>query len=219
MSEQAKRILCFGDSLTWGWVPRADAPPSPRYAFAQRWPGVMAAALGAGYEIIEEGLNGRTTCIADPLDPKLDGSAYLPAALASHMPLDLVIIMLGTNDCKRLYNRSAFEIAVGMQKLVLQVRASGVGSAYPAPRTLVVAPPPLAASAVPWFAQMMEGGQAKSLALAALYKDMADFMKVAFFDAGGVTATGGVDGIHLTAENNAAIGQALAGEVRRLNLI
>ncbi|EKM98810.1 MULTISPECIES: SGNH/GDSL hydrolase family protein [Acidocella] len=219
MSEQAKRILCFGDSLTWGWVPRAEAPPSPRYNFAQRWPGVMAAALGAGYEIIEEGLNGRTTSIADPLDPKLDGSAYLPAALASHMPLDLVIIMLGTNDCKRLYGRSAFEIAVGMQKLVLQVRASGVGSAYPAPRTLVVAPPPLAASAVPWFAQMMEGGQAKSMALAALYKDMADFMKVACFDAGSVTATGGVDGIHLTAENNAAIGQALAGEVRRLKLI
>jgi lysophospholipase L1-like esterase len=218
MADTVKRILCFGDSLTWGWVPMAQGVPSTRYPYAQRWTGVMAAALGEGYEIIEEGLSGRTTSIADPIDPRLDGSAYLPGALASHMPLDLAIIMLGTNDAKRLYNRSAYEIAVGMQKLVIQVRGSagGVGTAYPAPQTLVVAPPPLAPSCVPWFAHMMDGGHEKSAALAALYKDMAAFMKAEFFDAGSVTQTGGVDGIHFTAANNAALGRALAGKVKEI---
>ncbi|GAN81823.1 SGNH/GDSL hydrolase family protein [Acidocella aminolytica] len=218
MTDTAKRILCFGDSLTWGWVPVPDGVPSTRYPYAQRWTGAMAAALGADYEIIEEGLNGRTTAVADPVDPRLDGSAYLPSALASHMPLDLTIIMLGTNDAKRLYNRSAYEIAVGMQKLVLQVRGSagGVGTAYPAPKVLVVAPPPLVPSCVPWFTHMMDGGQEKSAALAQLYKDMAAFMKAEFFDAGRVTQTGGIDGIHLTAANNAALGQALAGKVKEI---
>ncbi len=104
MAMTERRVMCFGDSNTWGLVPVAT-PPSVRHPRAQRWPHVMAAALGGDVTVIEEGLNGRTTDAADPLAPLLggaglDGSAYFPAALASHLPLDLVIIMLGTNDTK-----------------------------------------------------------------------------------------------------------------------
>jgi len=79
---------------------------------------VLAAQLGDGFDIIEEGLSGRTTDVDDPTDPRLNGSTYLPSALASHLPLDLVIVMLGTNDTKSYFHRTPFEIAMGMAKLL-----------------------------------------------------------------------------------------------------
>ncbi|MEO1797934.1 MAG: GDSL-type esterase/lipase family protein, partial [Pseudomonadota bacterium] len=139
MSE--KRIMCFGDSLTWGWIPVAEGVPTTRYPAEVRWTGVLKAALGEGTTIIEEGLSARTTMLSDPTDPRLDGSAYLPSALASHLPLDLVILMLGTNDTKAYFHRTPFEIAAGMSKLVGQVlgSAGGVGTVYPAPEVLIIA--------------------------------------------------------------------------------
>ena len=210
-----KSIMCFGDSLTWGWVPTIEGAPTHRYPYHHRWTGAMAAALGDGYHIIEEGLSARTTSLDDPNDPRLNGSAYLPAALASHLPLDLVILLLGTNDTKTYFRRTPFEIANGMAKLVGQVygSAGGVGAAYPAPKVLVVAPPPLAAMPHPFFEGLFEGGREKTAALAGQYRSMADFMKVEFFDAGSVIKTEGCDGIHLTAENNVALGNAVAAKV------
>ncbi len=214
MTEQ-KTILCYGDSLTWGWIPVVEGAPTLRYAFKDRWTGAMAARLGDGYHIIEEGLSARTTSLDDPNDPRLNGSAYLPSALASHLPLDLVIVMLGTNDTKSYFRRTPYEIANGMAKLVGQVygSAGGVGAAYPAPKVLVVAPPPLAPMPHPFFDGMFEGGHEKTAALAGQYRSMSDFMKVSFFDAGSVVSTDGCDGIHFTVENNLTLGKALAAKV------
>src|ERR1700750_1283342 len=91
-----KRVLCFGDSLTWGWIPVAEGMPTQRYPRDVRWTGVLADRLGEGYEVIEEGLSARTTNVDDPTDPRLNAGAYLPGSLASHLPLDLVILLLGT---------------------------------------------------------------------------------------------------------------------------
>lgn len=211
----AKTIMCFGDSLTWGWVPATQSAPTTRYPYEERWTGAMAGALGDGYSIIEEGLSARTTCLDDPLDPRLNGSAYLPSALASHLPLDLVIIMLGTNDTKSYFHRTPYEIANGMCKLVGQVltSAGGVGTTYPAPQTLIVSPPPLAPLPDPWFEGMFDGGHEKTKAMAKHYEALADFMKVDYFDAGSVVTTDGVDGIHFTAQNNIDLGTALAAKV------
>ncbi len=210
------RILCFGDSLTWGWVPDAEGAPTERFARDQRWTGVLADELGDGYVIIEEGLSARTTTAEDPTDPRLNGSKYLPSSLASHLPLDLVIIMLGTNDTKAYFNRTPLDIALGMSVLVTQVLTSGggVGTVYPAPKVLVVAPPPLAPLPHPWFQLIFDGGHAKSAALPEVYSAMASFVKVPFFDAGSVISTDGVDGIHFTEQNNRDLGVALAQQVR-----
>lgn len=215
MSDQ-RRLLCFGDSLTWGWVPKADATPSVRYPYAQRWTGVLAGELGPGYEIIEEALSGRTTDADDPIDPRLNGSAYLPAALASHLPLDLVIIMLGTNDTKVRYRRTVHDIATGMERLIAQVQGSagGIGTEYPAPELIVVAPPPLGDIVNPWFADVFAGAHETSRGLASAYEHLAAFSGVGFVDAGQFTATDGADGIHFTAQNNAALGRALVAPVR-----
>ncbi|WP_439626824.1 SGNH/GDSL hydrolase family protein [Shinella sp.] len=213
-----RSILCFGDSLTWGWIPVKESAPTLRYPFEKRWTGAMAAKLGDGYHIIEEGLSARTTSLDDPNDPRLNGSAYLPTAIASHLPLDLVIIMLGTNDTKSYFHRTPYEIANGMGKLVGQVltSAGGVGTPYPAPRVLVVAPPPLAPMPDLWFEGMFDGGYEKSKALAKLYKALADFTKVEFLSAGDHVSTDGVDGIHFSAETNITLGHAIADKVATL---
>ncbi|MCP1853153.1 MULTISPECIES: SGNH/GDSL hydrolase family protein [unclassified Bradyrhizobium] len=210
-----KRILCFGDSLTWGWVAVPEGSPTTRFPYAERWTGAMAAKLGPDYEIIEEGLSARTTSLDDPADPRLNGSAYLPSAIASHLPLDLVILMLGTNDTKSYFRRTPYEIAVGMSKLAGQVLTSGggVGTVYPAPKVLIVSPPPLADLPDPWFQGMFEGGREKTVELAKQYRSLAAFLKVDFLDAGSVISTDGVDGIHFTAKNNADLGMALAEKV------
>jgi lysophospholipase L1-like esterase len=213
-----KTVLCFGDSLTWGWIPATAASPTQRYPRGTRWTGVLAAELGDDYTVIEEGLSARTTNVDDPTDPRLNGSAYLPASLASHLPLDLVILMLGTNDTKAYFGRTPFDIATGMSILTVQVltSAGGIGTTYPAPKVLVVAPPPLGAMPEPWFQMLFEGGHEKSAALADAYRAMTSFLKVPFFDAGSVISTDGSDGVHFTEQNNRDLAAALAAQVRQL---
>ena len=215
-----KRILCFGDSLTWGWVPMLEGVPTTRYPFEQRWTGAFAKALGTGYEIIEEGLNARTTTVDDPGDSRLNGSAYLPTALASHLPLDLVILMLGTNDCKIYFDRTPLEIANGITHLLKQIKTSagGVGSIYPAPKALLMSPPALSEIPNPWLNAIFEKGHAKAEALPPLYEAAASFMKSHFMRAGDFVKTEGVDGIHLTPENNEALGKAGSSKSTR-NLV
>lgn len=212
---KTKSVMCFGDSLTWGWIPVVEGAPTYRYDFEKRWTGVMAGQLGEGFRIIEEGLSARTTSIDDPNDPRLNGSDYLPSALASHLPLDLVILLLGTNDTKSFFHRTPYEIANGMAKLVGQIggSAGGVGTPYPAPKTLVVAPPALTEMPHPFFQGMFGGGHEKTTELGKQYRNMADFMKVDFFNAGDIMTTDGCDGIHFTEENNSVLGKALAEKV------
>lgn len=217
MSE-SKSILCFGDSLTWGWIPVIEGAPTLRYPLERRWTGIMATHLGAGYTIVEEGLSARTTSADDPNDPRLNGSAYLPAAIASHLPLDLVILLLGTNDTKPFYNRTPYDVAYGMSKLVAQVltSAGGVGTPYPAPKCLVVAPPALTPMPHPYFQGMFGGAHVKSAELGHHYAAMADFMKVDFLNAGQVVSTDGCDGIHFTEQNNLDLGKAMAAKVQEI---
>ncbi|HKX98539.1 MAG TPA: serine hydrolase [Steroidobacteraceae bacterium] len=219
-SAPAKRVLVYGDSNTWGWIPVERGFPTARFGAGERWPGVAQAALGDGYEIVEEGLSGRTTNLPDPAVAELagaglDGSAYLPAAVASQLPVDLVVIMLGTNDLKTSFDRSPQDIARGMRTLVEQVKAMdhAVWTEYPAPKILVVAPPALAQTER-FPAAAFSGGIEKSRQLADLYSNVATDAGVEFLDAGAVTATDGVDGLHLTAEAHRKLGQAIATKIR-----
>ena len=175
----------------------------------------MQAKLGDGYTIIEEALSARSTMLSDPTDPQLDGSAYLPAALASHLPLDLVILMLGANDTKAYFHRTAFEIVAGMSKRVGQVlgSAGGVGTVYAAPEVLIIAPPPLTPMPHAYFQSLFGGAHEKSAEFGRLYRDLADFMKVHFLNAGDHIRTDGIDGIHFTSDTNLVLGRAVAAKV------
>ena len=221
-SAPAKRILVFGDSNTWGWIPVEGGFPTSRYDAAIRWPGIAQSALGEVYEIIEEGLSGRTTDQSDPTVPEipgagLDGSAYLPAAVASHLPLDLVVLMLGTNDLKSSFDRTPDEIAAGMRKLVELVQAMdrAAWTHYPAPKVLVIAPPPLVETEK-FPGEVFANGIEKSRELAARYAAIAKAEGVEFLDAGAITSADGIDGLHLSAEAHRRIGLAMAEKLKRL---
>lgn len=216
--QSPQRILVFGDSLTWGWTPAEPVVPTERHAHADRWTTAMSNALGDGYEIVVEGLSGRTTNIDDPSDPKLNGADYLPAALASHEPLDLVIIMLGTNDTKTYLERTPLEIGLGAGELINIVHeAPGWDwTDYETPQVLLISPPPLGEAIGAMAAEIFEGSREKSMALPEIYSGIAAVAGEHFFDAGTVIETDGIDGIHFTAAANATLGEAVAGEVNKI---
>ena len=133
-----KTILCYGDSNTWGYNPSTGG----RYPRDVRWPGVLRRELGDDYLVIEEGLNGRTTVWDDPIEGYKNGKEYLVPCLETHKPLDLVIILLGTNDLKVRFSVSAYDIANGAGALVQIVQKSEIGPGGRAPQVLLLAPPP-----------------------------------------------------------------------------
>jgi lysophospholipase L1-like esterase len=135
-----KSIVCFGDSNTWGYIPATGK----RYPKEIRWTNILQQELGNEYEIIEEGLNGRTTVWDDPIDADYDanrnGKAYLGACIKSHFPLDLIIIMLGTNDLKVRYSVTAEDIAKSAGRLAKMVNESDCGIDGKPPKVLLVSP-------------------------------------------------------------------------------
>lgn len=214
-----KRIMVYGDSNTWGYIP-VESGPTTRYSADVRWPGVMETELGSEYEVIEEGLSARTTDVADPSLPHisgagLDGSAYLSSAIATHQPLDLVVIMLGTNDVKDMFDRSPFRISLGIGKLIDIVKQTGggVGTSYPAPNVLVLSPPPLGNVAPEGRAERFAGGVEKTEALPPLYEAISDAAGAEFYDVGAVATTDGIDGVHFTPETHNAIGVGVSEKV------
>ena len=209
-----KSILCFGDSNTWGCIPLAGPGPAGRYPPDTRWPGVLRRELGDGYWVVEAGLSGRTTVWDDPLELHRNGRKLLLPTLMTHQPLDVVIIMLGTNDLKHRINASAGEIAAGAGMLADIVTGSGCGPDGRAPQTLLVCPPPIAE--VDQFDDEFEGGAEKSRQLAGHFAAIADQRSCAFLDAGALISSSDVDGIHLDEPQHAALGAAIAERVRLL---
>ena len=116
-----KQILCFGDSNTYGLIPGTK----DRYPWEVRWTGILAEGIREkGFQVVEEGLCGRTTVFEDELRDNRRGAAVLPMILESHQPLEKVVLMLGTNDCKTIYQASAEVIGKGVEKLVHQIQAA-----------------------------------------------------------------------------------------------
>ncbi len=203
-----KTILCYGDSNTWGYVPQETR----RYDIHERWPGVLRDALGEEFHVIEEGLPGRTTVHSDPIEgAHKNGLTVLPAILESHAPLDLVIILLGTNDLKIRFSLSPYDIAQGAGMLAHSVQQGTWGIV---PHVLLVAPPPL--GKLNAFLQMMTDGDGKSQHFAAEYRRVAGELNCAYFDAGSVVTTSDRDGVHWEVEEHRKLGLALVDVVRAL---
>lgn len=117
-----KRILCYGDSNTWGRIPSRMG--MERYPIQTRWTGILQETLGEDYEIIEEGLGGRTTMVDDPRPefPERNGLKTLSILLETHLPLDLVIVMLGTTDTKEMMNISSERTTEGMSEIIKVIK-------------------------------------------------------------------------------------------------
>jgi len=201
-------IVVFGDSNTWG----TDPATGGRFPRPQRWPSVLQRELGADFEVVAEGLRGRTTVHDDPIEPYRSGANALPPCLMSHAPVDLVILALGCNDLKKRFSLSAFDIAEGAARLIFLARAYGENADGRAPKILLIAPPPIAKLTA--YAEMFEGGAEKSRLLGERYRAVAEREGVAFLDAGQVIRCSDLDGIHYEADQHELLGRSGAKAVR-----
>jgi len=205
-----KRVLCFGDSNTWGY----NARTWDRFPADVRWTGVMRATLGPNYEVIEEGLNGRTTVWNDPIEGYKNGYDYLIPCLETHKPLDLVIVMLGTNDVKQRFGVPAEDVAKGAAVLVKAVQKSEAGIDNAPPAVLLGAPAPV--EEIGRFVEMFHGAAAKSRKFSAHFKAIAEELRCPLLDGAEVVVSSPVDGIHLEPEEHAKLGRAMAARVKEI---
>ena len=194
-----KNVLFYGDSNTWGY--QGD-DPMHRLDADKRYTGVVAAQF-PDVHFIEEGLCGRTICSTDPIDYGRNGMAMLPALLATHDPLDVIIIMLGTNDSKAIkLMQSPLLWSNTMQK----------------PQILLVAPPKMGENLADsvYYGMFDESSAALIRALPARFRTLAEKYGCAFVDGSAVTAAKCSDQIHLTAEEHAVLGRLIADKLREL---
>ncbi len=204
-----KTVLCYGDSNTWGYDPESMT----RLPREKRWTGVLREDLGGDYLIIEEGLNGRTTVWDDPIELDKNGATYLRPCIQTHKPVDLVIIMLGTNDLKTRFSLNAYDIASGAGVLVDIVQKSDTGIDKNPPEVLLIAPPPT----VPLpTTEIFMGSKEKSLGFSKHYRRVANERGCHFLDAGKHIESSPVDGIHFDEENHRKLGLAVAAKVKEI---
>lgn len=209
-----RSVLCYGDSNTYGQT--TANTPDDRYGPLQRWPGILRQELGPEWLVIEEGLSGRTTCSDDPIEgAEKNGRTYLRPCIMSHKPLDLVILMLGTNDLKIRFNKPASEIAMGMGALVQDIKSMPAGRNGKTPEIMLISPPPILENLKEWES-VFAGGREKSLQLAGEYERIADQVEAHFFDAGSVVSSSTGDGFHLDVEAHARLGKAIAEEIQAI---
>jgi lysophospholipase L1-like esterase len=215
-------VLCYGDSNTWGfdiesWDQRGPVG-NARFPPGVRWPGILAAELGGGHRVIEEGLNGRTTVWDDPVEGEhRNGLRYLLPCLESHAPIDAVVLALGINDVKERFSANAADIASGAARLARIILGSGLGPAGLAPFVLMLAPFPLGEGiASSPFGEMLGYGKGleKSRLLAARFEVEARALGIGFLDAGKVVVAHPRDSIHLSAASHRALGAAVAAKLR-----
>ncbi|MBI1394483.1 MAG: GDSL family lipase [Betaproteobacteria bacterium] len=209
-----QQILVYSDSLSWGIVPDTRR----RLDFSQRWPGVLEIGLnraGRNVRVIEDCLNGRRTVWDDPFKPGRNGLTGLAQRIEINSPLALVILALGTNDFQSMHAFNAWHSSQGIATLVNTIRQAPIEPGMPVPPILVVAPPPMGTpkgSIAPKFA----GGELRCKGLAEAYRTVCATLGCAFFDAGSVTDSSRVDGIHLDADQHGVLGAALVDPVAGL---
>ncbi len=206
-----KRILCFGDSNTWGY----RAGEATRMDENTRWPKVLQHELNKTIEaeVIEEGQNGRTTVFFDPVEERMAGIDYFYPCLMTHAPLDLVILMLGSNDLKNRFGVGPVAIARGFYRYRDALIKSHIRG--PVPEVLLIAPPHVEPCVLedPRFGPDMTHAPELSLGFADAYRKTAEELGWHFLDAALFAHASDVDGMHMTEESHRRLGKAVAEAV------
>jgi lysophospholipase L1-like esterase len=203
-----KTVVCFGDSNTWGAVPGTGA----RYPYELRWTTVLQRDLGQDYLVIPEGLSGRTAIWDSPYDEHLNGRPYLLPCLRSHAPVDVVAIMLGTNDVMMRLDLTVEEVVSGVATLVGIARSSLTGPDWTVPRILVIAPPPVIAQEGWDDADKCRAGRSQQFGRA--FRLLAEGFGCGFIDAGAFIQSSSGEGVHFDQAALEPLGHAVADGVR-----
>ena len=203
-----KQVLVYADSLTWGIIPMSRH----RFPFEKRWPGILEISLnkqGKRVRVIEDCLNGRRTMYEDPIKPGRNGLIGLAQRIEVNSPLELVILMLGTNDFQANHNHTAADAAQGVAELIDAIRGAPLEPGMKVPEILVIAPPPIRAPQGDISAKF-QGGDKKCAGLAEAYQTLCAAEKCHFFDAASVTSSSKVDGVHFDEDQHLAFGKAIS---------
>ncbi len=203
-----KTILCYGDSITWGYIPGN----SGRYPLSQRWPSVLQNELGREYHVVAEGLTGRYTVHEDAFRVGRNGAALLQPILETHSPIDLLIIFLGTNDVLHHAELSALDAARGVEILGKIALASEMGPSGEAPGIMIISPPRIRALSEE-LSLLCRGDPSKSEEFSTYFKEIAVKRNLFFLDAAEIVEPSTVDGVHLDEKAHALLGKAVAIEV------
>ena len=200
-----KRIICFGDSNTWGYNPLTGS----RYDEDTRWPMVLQKLLGDEYQVIEEGQNGRTIANSDPWEWGCKcGMDYIIPMVESHKPFDMLIIMLGSNDLKAKFHLPAGDIAGSLQNMLMKTRSFLKYQCGIDPEILIVSPPYLATSPfAPFFDADTAIGNSKQLAY--WYELVAKQFDCGFLDAAAVCTAGENDSLHLMEDGHKKLAEGI----------
>jgi lysophospholipase L1-like esterase len=217
-----KTILCYGDSNTHGTLPidfnMMETPfvsSDYRLVREKRWTGILQRELGSGYHVIEEGLNGRTTVWDDPIEGvHKNGLKYLVPCLETHAPVDLVLLMLGTNDLKARFSVTAFDIASSVGVLVNTIHQSGFGPSGKNPKVLLMCPAPL--GKMSYLAELFTDGVKNSLKLSKYYKKIAKLYGCDFMDVAEVIRPSDIDGLHYEEKEVEKLGMELVKIVQKI---
>ncbi len=195
------RILCYGDSNTWGYISGSN---HERYGNKERWTKILSELLGNRFEIIEEGLNSRTLISNDTRVGKegKNGYEYLIPCLDSHDPIELVILMLGTNELKSVYNKTAKKIGEILEEYFVKTilnRKSQFKNSYP---KLLLVTPPIVNENADYCKQGNKyvGATKKSEELDTIYKGIAEKYNCYFLSNDSLCT--GMDGVHLTKDSH-----------------
>ena len=199
-----KTVLCFGDSITWGYNPLDGS----RYSFENRWPGALELEAGGQVRVIEEALPGRTINSESPFLPGRNGAQVLEMVLDSHSPIDIVIIMLGTNDLWTGFDFTPSYITTACMSLVWKVQKSNSGPNFSAPQVLLISPPPLGKLS-DYMGLFFKGREKASKELAGLYKIGAKTSGVKFLDSSKYVHTCSADGVHLDPAQHKKLARAV----------
>lgn len=216
-----KTIVCYGDSNTWGYMPKREHPEitaNNRFPWGVRWTSLLQMKLGADYRVVEEGLNGRTTMFDDPLDVCRNGLESIDYSMLTNCPVDLVILMLGTNDVKEFFGMPPYVIAKGCGRLIDRIQAGGYGPNGAAPQILLVAPLKLP-DTLPgsWLGEEFgPGAIARNDALPAYYEKIAAEKGVHFLNAAASVTADPADSIHMNEAGHAATAELMYQQVRRI---
>lgn len=207
--EKKIRVLCYGDSNTYGYIPGRGG----RYDRHTRWPGRLQELLGSEYQVIEEGLCGRTTAFDDRTEPGRSGLDRIRDAVEQNQPLDLLMIMLGSNDCKMQFRASAQEIAEGLERL-LERAGDGRTRRF---RVLLIAPAALSDRVIHggFGAEFDQRSEEVSKELAGEYEMLAKKYGCEFLDASKVTKVSDIDGLHLDAQGHRRLAEAIEKHLRK----
>ncbi len=208
--EKKFRILCFGDSNTFGYIPGRGGRDDRH----TRWPGRLQELLGSEYQVREEGLCGRTTAFEDVTEPGRNGLDRIREAVERSLPLDLLIIMLGSNDCKAQFGASAAEIAEGLRQVMEKAKEGGAADF----RVLLVAPAVMTERIMHsgFGAEFDQRSIEVSKELAGVYGSLAKKCGCDFLDGTKVTQVSGIDGLHLDAEGHGRLAEAVCDWVKNM---